>query len=226
MSSMMNTSSHLSFNDAQNEFLMNQLATDPMTKDLRSFLKQDETSPETNRNLPTGDVRSVCIDRSVSGIAPQKTSDVYEREIEYLKGQLMRSDSRSTTINSKTRAFEDSHTKWRFSNKLLVEYDAFSSPASSHRFAVLSLSSSEESRAFFSRLKERLIRVNSLVSEANTISSEMQRQTTYSAMLQIPASYLKPSQRVRLRARTKDSSVLNKPSHCRRRRICANRRCK
>ncbi|CAF1486858.1 unnamed protein product, partial [Adineta steineri] len=153
----MNTSSHLTFIDAQNEFLLNQLATDPMTKDLRLFLKQDDNNQETNR------------------IIANKTSDVYEREIEYLKTQLMRSDSRSTTINSKNRAFEDSLSKWRFSNKLLTE--------------------SEESRAYFHRLKQELIRVNALVSEANTIASEMQRQTTYSAMLQIPVSYLKPSQR-------------------------------
>jgi len=46
----MNTSSHLSFTDAQNEFLLNQLATDPMTKELRLFLKQDENNQETNRN--------------------------------------------------------------------------------------------------------------------------------------------------------------------------------
>ncbi|CAF1236539.1 unnamed protein product [Adineta ricciae] len=155
MSSIMNTSSHLSFTDAQNEFLLNQLATDPMTKELRSFLKPDENNQQK--------------------IIPEKTSDVYEREIEYLKGQLMRSDSRSTAVNSKTRTFEDSLSKWRFSNKLLTE--------------------SEESRAFFNRLKQDLIRVNALVSEANTIASEMQQQTTYSVMLQIPASYLKPSQR-------------------------------
>ncbi|CAF3438747.1 unnamed protein product [Rotaria sp. Silwood1] len=157
LSSIMNTSSHLSFTDAQNEFLLNQLATDPMTKELRLFLKQDDNSQETNQ------------------IIPKKTSDVYEREIEYLKTQLMRSESRSSTINSRTRAFEESLSKWRFSNKLLNE--------------------SEESRSFFNRLKQELIRVNALVSEANTIASEMQRQTTYSAMLQIPVSYLKPSER-------------------------------
>jgi len=56
------------------------------------------------------------------GILPKKTSDVYEREIEYLKVQLMRSESRSSTINSKNRAFEESLSKWRFSNKLLNEY--------------------------------------------------------------------------------------------------------
>jgi hypothetical protein len=50
LSSMMNTSSHLSFTDAQNEVLLNQLATDPMTKELRLFLKQDENNQETNRN--------------------------------------------------------------------------------------------------------------------------------------------------------------------------------
>lgn len=53
---------------------------------------------------------------------PKKTSDVYEREIEYLKTQLMRSESRSSAINSKTHAFEESLAKWRFSNKLLTEY--------------------------------------------------------------------------------------------------------
>jgi len=50
LSSMMNTSSHLSFTDAQNEVLLNQLATDPMTKELRLFLKQDENNQDTNRN--------------------------------------------------------------------------------------------------------------------------------------------------------------------------------
>lgn len=38
--------------------------------------------------------------------------------------------------------------------------------------------------------------MNALVSEANTITIEMQRQTTYTVMLQIPVSYLKPSERV------------------------------
>ena len=47
---MMNSSSHLSFTDAQNEFLLNQLAADPMTKELRMFLKQDEANQDTNRN--------------------------------------------------------------------------------------------------------------------------------------------------------------------------------
>lgn len=47
---MMNSSSHLSFIDAQNEFLLHQLAADPMTKELRLFLKQDETNQDTNRN--------------------------------------------------------------------------------------------------------------------------------------------------------------------------------
>ena len=55
---------------------------------------------------------------------------------------------------------------------------------------------SEGNRSFFTRLKQELIRMNALVSEANTIASEMQRQTTYTVMLQIPVSYLKPSERV------------------------------
>lgn len=62
---------------------------------------------------------------------------------------------------------------------------------------LLSLLRSEGSRSFFNRLKQELTRMNALVSEANTIASEMQRQTTYTVMLQIPVSYLKPSERVR-----------------------------
>jgi len=34
----------------------------------------------------------------------------------------MRSESRSSIINLKNRAFEESLSKWRFSNKLLNEY--------------------------------------------------------------------------------------------------------
>jgi len=90
---------------------------------------------------------------------------------------LLRAESRSGTTNSKAQTFEESLSKWRFSNKLLNE--------------------SEESRSFFHRLKQDLIRVNALVSEANTISSELQQQTTYSVMLHIPVSYLKPSERAR-----------------------------
>ena len=117
---MMNTSSHLSFTDAQNEFLLNQLAADPMTKELRMFLKQDENQQETNRkNQQCGEAAKDVVDL---GIVPKKTSDVYEREIEYLKAQLMRNENRSSTINSKSRAFEESLSKWRFSNKLLNEY--------------------------------------------------------------------------------------------------------
>ena len=121
---MMNTSSHLSFTDAQNEFLLNQLAADPMTKELRMFLKQDENHQEANRkNQPREEEEDEGETPAVGlGIIPKKTSDVYEREIEYLKAQLMRSESRSSTINSKSRAFEESLSKWRFSNKLLNEY--------------------------------------------------------------------------------------------------------
>ena len=90
---------------------------------------------------------------------------------------MLRAESRSGTTNSKAQTFEESLSKWRFSNKLLNE--------------------SEESRSFFHRLKQDLIRVNALVSEANTISSELQQQTTYSVMLHIPVSYLKPSERVK-----------------------------
>ncbi len=65
-----------------------------------------------------------------------------------------------------------------------------------HQYEIVFYIRSEDSRSFFNRLKQELIRVNALVSEANTISSEMQRQTTYTVMLQIPVSYLKPSERV------------------------------
>jgi len=105
----------------------------------------------------------------------------------------MRSESRPSTINSKHRAFEESLSKWRFSNKILNEYKT---KIKFQSILIFLFIRSEESRAFFTRLKHELIRVNALVSEANTIASEMQRQTTYSAMLQIPVSYLKPSERV------------------------------
>jgi hypothetical protein len=105
----------------------------------------------------------------------------------------MRTESRSSTINSKNRAFEESLSKWRFSNKLLNEYKIFKIEIKTIIFLFFR---SEESRSFFNRLKQELTCVNALVSEANTIATEMQRQTTYSVMLQIPVSYLKPSERV------------------------------
>lgn len=130
--------------------------------------------------------------KSILGIVSKKTTDAYEREIEYLKAQLMRSETRSTVINPKSRAFEESLSKWRFSNKILNEYIHvhLSSSLTSLPFR------SDGSRSFFTRLKHELIRMNALTSEANTIASEMQRQTTYTVMLQIPVSYLKPSERV------------------------------
>ncbi|CAF0777272.1 unnamed protein product, partial [Didymodactylos carnosus] len=153
--------SYYSFVDAQQEVLLNQLAADPLTKELRSFLKESD------------------IEQDKSRILSKKTSDVYEREIEYLKQQLMRSISTNLPdrkLSHKNRAMEESFSKWRYSNILVND--------------------SEESRAFFAKLKQELIRVNALVSEANTISSEMQRQTIFAVMLQIPVSYLKPNERV------------------------------
>lgn len=96
-------------------------------------------------------------------------------------------------INSKSRAFEESLSKWRFSNKILNEYVHAHLPPSLNSPLTIR---SDGSRSFFTRLKQELTRMNALVSEANTIASEMQQQTTYTVMLQIPVSYLKPSERV------------------------------
>ncbi|CAF1304619.1 unnamed protein product, partial [Didymodactylos carnosus] len=123
--------SYSSFIDARQEVLLNQLAADPLTKELRSFLKDSNVEQR---------------------IISKKTSDAYEREIEYLKQQLTHStstNSRNHKLSHKNHTMEESFSKWRYSNILAND--------------------SEESRTFFSKLKQELIRVNALVFEANTI---------------------------------------------------------
>jgi hypothetical protein len=88
----------------------------------------------------------------------------------------MRINNYSSILNSKKHDFDSSFSKWRLSNKLLND--------------------NEKHQNFLTHLKEEFIRVNSLVTEANNISNEMQRQIVYNVILQIPVSYLKPSERV------------------------------
>jgi hypothetical protein len=88
----------------------------------------------------------------------------------------MRINSYSSILNSKKHDFDPSFSQWRLSNKLLND--------------------NQERQNFLTHLKEDFIRVNSLVTEANIISNEMQRQIVYNVILQIPVSYFKPSERV------------------------------
>ncbi|CAF2514296.1 unnamed protein product [Rotaria sp. Silwood2] len=105
----------------------------------------------------------------------KKILDSYQKEIEYLQKQLAQINNYSSTINSKKDNSHSSLSQWYLSNELLNK--------------------SEECQAFIDHLKQEFIRIDSLVSEANTISDEMQRQIIYNVILQIPDSYLKPSER-------------------------------
>jgi hypothetical protein len=102
--------------------------------------------------------------------------DVYEKEIEYLKMQLVRINSYSSILNSTKIDSDSSFSQWHLSNKFLNEHEKY--------------------QAFSHQLKQEFIRINSLVSEANIISNDMQQQIIYHVILQIPVSYLKPSERV------------------------------
>ncbi len=100
------------------------------------------------------------------------TMDVYEKEIEYLKTRLIRINNYSSIRNSKNLPFDPSF----LSNQILNEDDKY--------------------QVFFHQLKQEFKRIHSLVSEANLILNEMQQKIIYNVILQIPVSYLKPSERV------------------------------
>jgi hypothetical protein len=96
--------------------------------------------------------------------------EVYEKEIEELKTQLIRINNYSSTIDS-------SFSQWYLANQLLNEHEQY--------------------QTFSDKLQQEFLRIHSLVSEANIISNEMQQQpVVYRAILQIPISYFKPSERV------------------------------
>ncbi|CAF3499069.1 unnamed protein product [Rotaria socialis] len=107
-------------------------------------------------------------------ICQQSISDSDEKDIDHFK-QLIHINSNASTLNSDKANVDLSFSKWYLSNKILNE--------------------SEERHTFMDHLKEEFIRINSLVTDANTISEEMHRQIVYSVILQIPVSYLKPSER-------------------------------
>jgi hypothetical protein len=93
--------------------------------------------------------------------------EIYEKEIEELKTQLIRINSYS----------DPSFSQWYLANQLLNEH--------------------EQHQTFSYKLQQEFLRIHSLVSEANIISKEMQQQpVVYRAILQIPISYFKPSERV------------------------------
>ncbi|CAF3940139.1 unnamed protein product [Rotaria sordida] len=99
----------------------------------------------------------------------------YEKEIEYLQKQLIHLNSYSSTINNENNDSYSLFSQWYLSNELLNK--------------------SEQHQNFIDHLKQEFIRISSLVSEANTISDEMQRQIIYNVILQISISYLKPNER-------------------------------
>jgi hypothetical protein len=103
-------------------------------------------------------------------------ADTYEKEIEGLKIQLMRMNNDLPILNSKKPKFDSSYSQWRLSNKLLNE--------------------DTKCENLFQILKQEFLRISSLVSEANTISNELQQKIVYNTILQIPVSYLKPNERV------------------------------
>ncbi len=102
--------------------------------------------------------------------------DVYEKEIERLKTQLIRINNYLPIRNSNQISFDPTFSQWYLSNQILTD--------------------NEKHQVFSNQLQEEFIRIHSLVSEANFISNEMQQNINYNVILQIPISYLKPSERV------------------------------
>jgi len=102
--------------------------------------------------------------------------DVYEKEIERLKTQLIRINNYLSIRNLNKMSFDPTFSQWYLSNQILTD--------------------NEKHQVFSNQLQEEFIRIHSLVSEANFISNEMQQNINYNVILQIPISYLKPSERV------------------------------
>ena len=102
--------------------------------------------------------------------------DVYEKEIDYLKLQLLRINNSSSIFNLKKIHSNSIVAQCRLANELLND--------------------DEKHQLFSQRIKEEFLHVHSMVVEANTIADEMQGQVIYYAILHIPVAYLKPSERV------------------------------
>lgn len=104
-------------------------------------------------------------------------SNRYLEEIECLREKILQMNGDySSTMASHKDDKNLSFSQWCLSDKLLNDI--------------------EQRQLFISDLEKEFIRVNSLVTEANDISQEMQRQIVYNVVLEISASYLKPNERV------------------------------
>ncbi|CAF1179764.1 unnamed protein product [Rotaria sp. Silwood1] len=132
-----------------------------------STLNNTQNDPPSNQLLTNSIIEESIVNK--------RLRDNYEKEIECLQKQLININNYSSTMNSENNNSYSSFSQWYLSNELSNK--------------------SEEHQAFIDHLKQEFIRINTLVSEANTISEEMQRQIIYNVILQIPVSYLKPSER-------------------------------
>jgi transcription initiation factor IIF auxiliary subunit len=95
-----------------------------------------------------------------------------EKEIEYLKTQLIRIQNYPSIFNSKKINYDQCY----LANQILNEH--------------------EKHQIFSQQIKDEFQRIDSLVYEANTIANEMQGRVVYKTILHIPVSYLKPNERV------------------------------
>lgn len=97
--------------------------------------------------------------------------NVYEKEIEYLKAQLIRFNN-----NSKKFSLDPSFIQWYLANKIFHE--------------------NEKKQILAEKLQQDFLRIQKLTTEANELLNEMQLDIIYNVILQIPITYLKPNERV------------------------------
>lgn len=64
-------------------------------------------------------------------------------------------------------------------------------------------------RQSLSRLREQVVRANTLVREANFLSEEMDKHTDYQVTLQIPAAHLSANRKVNTRGRPRANAPVS-----------------
>ncbi|XP_053210758.1 kinesin-like protein KIF13A [Panonychus citri] len=152
---------------AREELMMKALSNDPIQDAMKSLERQREE--DKNRAL-------------------EKQREMYERQLQILRSQMSPTSSPYGHGGFQKSGFYDPLTMtWNRS--------PLSSPNVTNRIDRWAADRDEVFKRSLTKLKEDIVKANSLVMEANFLAQEMSRNTEFKVTLQIPAANLSPNRK-------------------------------
>ncbi|XP_036358339.1 kinesin-like protein KIF13A isoform X8 [Octopus sinensis] len=161
---------HIDYDFAQQELMMKELSNDPIQEAICAIEKQYEEDKQE---------------------ALERQKQMYERQMQMLRSQLVSPSTpsfpfpsfdlnRMTPGNSTQSSIQRKYQQWAQERCLSPRHDIVKEKLFKQSLA---------------KLREEVIKANTLVREANDLAQEMGRQTEFHVTLQIPAANLSPNRR-------------------------------